>query len=524
MTLFRRKRQPDLYEIATQPSVFDDPETARYFHPTQDYESIHRFDSEARWTWAEELSLVNKLDWNVTLWAWLAHFALGLDRGNLVEANTDNFLEDLGLSTDDYNLGNTAFTSAFLCALLPSQLISKKVGHRVWLPTLMCLWSVVAISQFWLNGRTTFLICRVLLGLLQGGFTSIVALYLSYFFKSTELPFRLAIFYSSLRVVYTVSPLLAFGILRLRGYRGREGWRWLFLIEGTLTLSIGVWSWFMMVSSPTQTRSWYRPKGWFSEREEVILVNRILRDDPSKGDMNNRQGVDLKGLWKSFCDFDLWLIYIVSFVFSMPTGAPEQYLTLFLRSYGFTTSETNLLAILVHVIGVFTSLLLTYVSDIWDERSLMGSFAQVWVLPNVIALAVLPNGTSSWAKYAVILILLSHPFFQGGQIAWCNRNSNTVRTRTISVAVYNIFNQLSKLVYSNIYRADDRPEYRRGNRQLAAICATNIVIYILVKLYYIRRNKQRDEEWHTMTREEQLQYLETTTDQENKRKDFRFGH
>lgn len=59
--------------------------------------------------------------------------------------------------------------------------------------------------------------------------------------------------------------------------------------------------------------SWlYGKTGWFTEREEKILVNRILRDDPSKGDMNNRQAVDLKGIWRAVTDVDLWPTYFVS--------------------------------------------------------------------------------------------------------------------------------------------------------------------------------------------------------------------
>jgi hypothetical protein len=65
-------------------------------------------------------------------------------------------------------------------------------------------------------------------------------------------------------------------------------YRYLFLIEGLFTLSIGIGSWFMMRPGPTQTKTWFSSEGWFSEHEEKIMVNRVLRDDPSKGDMNNR--------------------------------------------------------------------------------------------------------------------------------------------------------------------------------------------------------------------------------------------
>ncbi|KAI0006271.1 MFS general substrate transporter [Xylariaceae sp. FL0662B] len=525
MTLFRRKKdQKNLDEIATQPSVFDDPATASYFQPTEKYENLHRFDPSARWTWGEELPLINKLDWKITLWACVAFFALDLDRGNLSQANTDNFLEDLGLTTNDYNLGNIVFRLAFLCAELPSQLVSKKLGPDRWIPTIMCLWSIVAASQFWLSGRPSFLACRVLLGLLQGGFIPDIVLYLSYFFKGSELPFRLALFWTTLKIVDIIAPILAFGILRLRGHHGREGWRWLFLLEGLFTLSAGIWSWFMMAPSPTQTRSWYRPKGWFNDREEVIMVNRILRDDPSKGDMHNRQAVDFKLLWKSLCDYDLWPIYIIGLTFGIPIGPPDQYLTLTLRSLGFDTFNSNLLTIPTQAFGIITMLILTFLSEVLNERSLLGAFAQVWVLPNIIALAILPSSTPAWVKFAVVTVLLSYPYPHAMQVAWCSRNSNTVRTRTVSAAVYNMFVQLSGIVYSNIYRADDKPEYRRGNKQLVAICSGNIVIYLLVKLYYIWRNKQREKEWNLMSREEQLKYLETTTDSGSKRKDFRFVH
>jgi hypothetical protein len=87
-----------------------------------------------------------------------------------------------------------------------------------------------------------------------------------------------------------------------------------------------------------------------------------------------------------------------------------------------------------------------------------------------------------------------------------------------------MFVQTSGIISSNIYRADDAPQYKRGNKQLLAINVMNIFLYLFVKAYYVFRNKQRDKKWNAMTEEQKLEYLATTKDQGNKRLDFRFEH
>jgi len=322
------------------------------------------------------------------------------------------------------------------------------------------------------------------------------------------------------------SALLAYGILHMRGVHHLSGWRWLFLIEGLITLVVGVLGFLLMPASPTQTASWFRgKKGWFTPREQTIIVNRVIREDPSKGTMHNRQPVTPKLLWQSLKDYDLWPLYIIGLTFQIPMTPPTNYLTLALKGLGFSTFNTNLLTIPSTVFHMITMLALTYAAEIFGELTLFSLSGQIWALPFLIWLNVSYSAKSNkWVVFTIISLLLSYPSAHPIQVAWNSRNANTVRSRTVSAACYNMFVQASGIIGANIYRADDAPLYKRGNKQLLAILIMNIALYGLVKVYYIWRNKSRDKKWNSLSEKERLEYLENTTDQGNKRLDFRFAH
>ncbi|KAM0748405.1 MFS general substrate transporter [Meredithblackwellia eburnea MCA 4105] len=505
-------------------TVFDDPVLAKYYAPPDNYESKHRFDPKATWTSEEEKKLIRKVDVRVCLFVCVCFAALQLDRGNISQALSDNMLVDLKISTNDYNLGQTIFYVCFLFMELPSQLISKKLGVDVWVPFQMIMWSVVSLSQFWLKGKKSFFATRALLGALEGGFIPDMILYLSYFYTAAELAWRLSFFWVSLTSTTIVGAFLAAGILQLRHESAHAGWRWLFLIEGIITLLVGIFAAFWLPPSPTQTKGSIRGKdGWFNEREETIIVTRVLRDDPTKSSMHNRQAIGFIDLWKSFTDFDHWPLYALGLTTFIAAGTVNAYFTLILKSLGFSTFHTNLLIIPSQVLFILFNLGLSALARRLDERTFVASIGSWWQLIFFIVLVAIPN-QGAWTKYAVLTLLLAYPYAHPILVSWNSTISGSVRTRSVSASLYNIMVQLGSIISSNIYQAKDKPKYPHGNRVLLGIVSANIVLFFLTKAYFIFRNKQKRAAWAALTKEERAHYLATTTDEGNRRLDFVFKH
>ncbi|CAG8949379.1 hypothetical protein HYFRA_00005006 [Hymenoscyphus fraxineus] len=513
---------------ALKKNPFLDPDVAAHWANVYEkcqYECRDSFDPTFTWTPEEEKKLVRRLDWRVCGWACVMFFALQVDRGNLVQANADNLLDDLNLNTNDYNFGNVIFLFSFLLAELPSQLIGKLLGPDRWIPIQITLWSGVAMSQCAMHNRTGFYITRCLLGLLEGGFIPDIVLWLSYFYTSRELPIRLSYFWSALSTTTIVTSLLAFGLLRMRGIQGWAGWQWLFLIEGALTLCIGLASFFMMPASAAQTKTWFRPKGWFTDRELKIVVNRVLRDDPSKGDMHNRQAITPKRLWEAAKDYDLWPLYAIGLIAYIPQSPPATYITLTLRSLGFSTFDANLMTIPYSVAHIITLIGLTWLSERLNSRALVSILQPIWTLPCLIALRFWSGALhDAWGTFAITTILLSYPYCHAILVGWASKNSNNVGARGVSTAFYNMAVQLGNICANFMYREDDKPYYHRGNLNLIIVNILSLCLFVFTKFYYVYRNKQKDREWAKMTPEEQYAYKTNTELEGSRRKDFRFAH
>lgn len=99
-----------------------------------------------------------------------------------------------------------------------------------------------------------------------------------------EMQFRQALFFSAASVAGAFSGLLAFAIAKMDGVGGYAGWRWIFILEGILTVIVGVISFWTLYDFPdtapfltTGERAWVvhrlRYQGVLAEAKRVAQAN-----------------------------------------------------------------------------------------------------------------------------------------------------------------------------------------------------------------------------------------------------------
>jgi hypothetical protein len=135
----------------------------------------------------------------------------------------------------------------------------------------------------------------------------------------------------------------------------------------------------------------------------------VIRDDPQKGGMYNRQGVSVRQIWECIKDYDMWPLYVLGLLFGLPKYPVNQYLTLSFRKLGFSVIQTNLLSIPYIVGASLTMILITAFSELVNNRSFVAMAEDAWLLPCFVALIALPNPISPWAYFAIATVLLSFP-------------------------------------------------------------------------------------------------------------------
>jgi ACS family tartrate transporter-like MFS transporter len=216
---------------------------------------------------AEHSYIVGKVGRRL-MWYLIALYLVSvLDRGNLGFA-AFSMNRELGLSPQMYGIGLGVLFLGYAVFELPSNLILARFGARITLTRIALLFGLVTMSMAFVKGPMSFYMMRALLGVAEAGLTPGIFLFLSFWIPSTFRARYNAIFSYSIPLAYLVASLISGAILRLDGFLGLAGWKWLFLLEGMPAIVLGVFGIFYLTDRPKQAK-------WLASNEREWLQQRI---------------------------------------------------------------------------------------------------------------------------------------------------------------------------------------------------------------------------------------------------------
>ena len=237
-------------------------------------------------------TLYAKITWRLIPYMFLLYIVAYLDRVNVGFAAMD-MQRDLQFSNTVYGAGAGIFFLGYALCDLPSSLILRRVGARIWIARIMISWGVVSACMVWVGSPRSFYLVRFLLGVAEAGFVPGMLLYLTFWFPSHERARAVAKFMTATSLAGVVGAPLSSALLKLNGVAGLSGWQWLFLFEGVLTVVVGISVLFVLKDGPDVAE-------WMTPEERLWLKGELRKDQELYGATQHHNLLDafrLPAMW-----------------------------------------------------------------------------------------------------------------------------------------------------------------------------------------------------------------------------------
>ncbi|OCB91746.1 MFS general substrate transporter [Sanghuangporus baumii] len=258
----------------------------------------------------EERRIVRKLDFCLIPLMTMFYLLSFLDRANIGNARVAGLQKDLGLTDHQYQVCVTVLYVPYIAAELPSNLLLRKIGPRIVMPTILTLWGTI---------------CALQAASLSGAF----------------------------------SGLLAAAIEHMHGIDGRPGWAWIFILEGIFSVIVGLISFFITPSTPQDVR-------WLTQREKEIVIKRLLRDRPTTSPLDTFSFVQV---WRSMSSPHVILNFIALFMNGTTLYGLALFLPSIVNQLGYSQTHTQLISVGPFAAGFAVTLITSYLSDHFKKRA-----------------------------------------------------------------------------------------------------------------------------------------------------------
>ncbi|KFY40781.1 hypothetical protein V495_05278 [Pseudogymnoascus sp. VKM F-4514 (FW-929)] len=425
--------------------------------------------------------LTRKCDLHVVPPLFVLFLLAFLDRTNIGNAKIQGLEDGLNLSGPQYNIALFVFFIPYILFEVPSNILLKKIAPSTWLSSIMFFWGIATMGQGLIKDFGGIVGMRFILGIFEAGLFPGCIYLISMYYERYELQWRLSLFFSASIIAGAFGGLLAYGLVKMDGLGGYEGFRWIFIIEGLATAVIGALSKFWIVDWPETAK-------FLNDDERAMLVRKLAVD---AGDARMDR-LDSKSIKRTLLDWKIWCGTFM-YMGALVTGyATSFFIPTIINQMHYTAEQSQLRAIPIFVVATAACLMVAVATDRLKHRY---SFIVGGCLIGIIGYAILLNldDVSIGTRYMAAFFITTGGFMaQPVTLAWLANQMGGHYKRSIGSAVQIGFGNLGGIVASNIFLKKEEPHYPVGFGTalgfLGLTILTSTIFYVGLHL----ENKKRD--------------------------------
>jgi MFS family permease len=297
----------------------------------------------------------HKVDMRVVPFLFFCYILAYLDRVNVGFAKLQ-MLKDLSLSDAAFATGAGIFFIGYFFFEVPSNVLLKKYGARMWIARIMISWGVISACMIFVRGEWSFYGMRFLLGLAEAGFFPGVIFYLTLWYPSRMRSTRTAWFVAAIAVSGVIgNPISGWIMDRLSGAMNLAGWQWLFLSEGLPSIVVGFVVIYYLESSISEAK-------WLTEEEKTVLKDNLEAEDRYKSEHK---------IGDAFRSGKVWVLCSIYFTLMIGLYGIAFWLPTIVKAFGIRGYlGVGLITAIPYGVAVIGMILLSQHSDRTGERRL----------------------------------------------------------------------------------------------------------------------------------------------------------
>ncbi|KAL8399501.1 hypothetical protein RB594_000038 [Gaeumannomyces avenae] len=457
--------------------------------------------------------VIRKIDLRLIPMLMILYLMTYLDKTNIGNAKIEGLLESLHMTGDQFNIALSVFFPPYILAEVPSNILIQKFKRpSTYMGIIIVAWGIIMTLTGIVQNFAGLVVVRFLLGLFEAGFFPGAILMISQWYLPDETQSRIALLYSSAATGGAVSGLLAFGIAKMKGVAGLEGWRWIFIIEGLLTVLVGVACFPLLIDKPSLSSAWLTPDEIrYLELRQIARNPTAIKDD---GEAEKHSHFDKKALIAALTDWKMYLLTLGSWSNAVPNYAMKFTMPTIVRSMGFTSAQAQLMTMPPYIVGAISAFVVSALADRrgWRMPFIVGP--QAAVITAFIILFTMAADIKNNVALCYFAVTLAnagmYPIFPGVN-AWNVANQAGPAKRAVSIGLLVCTGNIGGVVGSYIYKDDEAPRYVTGFGTSLAFVASGIVAVVLLEFLLWRSNKRNaaltEDEVRSKYTEEELELM-----------------